>query len=166
MGTEAVRFLVLCMAGWIHARQLEVIDFLREENRVLRDQLGGRRLRFTDDQRRRLAVKGRIVGRRRLGEFAGVRPPHHAADLHPPGLEVDHEQHQVANEPSEREHLDREESVAAITPRCVRRKDEEPDGLSVHRGAMVARPVIDMACDEQWQRSEMPRVFRRRSFGT
>jgi len=49
MGTEAVQFLVLWMAGWIHSRQLEVIDFLREENRVLREQLGGRRLRFTDD---------------------------------------------------------------------------------------------------------------------
>ena len=48
--------LVLWMAGWIHSRQLEVIDFLREENRVLREQLGGRRLRFTDDQRRRLAI--------------------------------------------------------------------------------------------------------------
>jgi hypothetical protein len=75
MGTEAVRFLVLWMAGWIHSRQLEVIDFLREENRVLREQIGGRRRRFTDDQRRRLAVKGRAVGRRRLGEFAGLVTP-------------------------------------------------------------------------------------------
>ena len=58
MGTEAVRFLVLWTAGWMHSRQLEVIEFLREENRVLREQLGGRRLRFTDDQRRRLVVKG------------------------------------------------------------------------------------------------------------
>ena len=75
MGAEAVRFLVLWMAGWIHSRQLEVIDFLQEENRVLREQLGGRRLRFTDDQQRRLAVKGRIVGRRRLREFAGLVTP-------------------------------------------------------------------------------------------
>src|SRR5262245_58610348 len=75
MGTEAVRFLVLWMAGWINSRQLEVIDFLREENRALYEQLGGRRLRFTDDQRRRLAVKGRIVGRPRLGEFAGLVTP-------------------------------------------------------------------------------------------
>jgi transposase InsO family protein len=59
----------------INSRQLEVIDFLREENRVLREQLGGRRLRFTDDQRRRLAVKGRTVGRRRLGEIAGLVTP-------------------------------------------------------------------------------------------
>jgi len=58
MGTEAVRFLVLWMAGWVNSRQLEVIDFLREENRALREQLGGRRLRFTDDQRRRLAATG------------------------------------------------------------------------------------------------------------
>jgi hypothetical protein len=35
MGTEPVRFLVLWTAGWIHSRQLEVIEFLREENRVL-----------------------------------------------------------------------------------------------------------------------------------
>jgi len=41
-----VRFLVLWMAGWIHSRQLEVIDFLREENRGLREQLGRRRLRL------------------------------------------------------------------------------------------------------------------------
>jgi hypothetical protein len=75
MGTEAVRLLVLWMAGWINSRQLEVIDFLREENRVLREQLGERHLRFTDDQRRHPAVKGRTVGRRRLGEFAGLVTP-------------------------------------------------------------------------------------------
>lgn len=71
LGTEPVRFLVLWMAGWIHSRQLEVIDFLREENRVLREQLGGRRPRFTDDQRRRLAVKGRIVGLPGAGDVLG-----------------------------------------------------------------------------------------------
>ena len=75
MGTEAMRFLIVWMAGWINSRQLEVIDFLREENRVLREQLAGRRLRFTDDQRRRLAAKGKIVGRRRLQEFTGLVTP-------------------------------------------------------------------------------------------
>jgi len=40
MGTEAVRFLVVWMAGWVNSRQLEVIDFLREGNRALREQLG------------------------------------------------------------------------------------------------------------------------------
>ena len=35
----------------------QMIDYLREENRILREQLDGRRLRINDDQRRRLAVK-------------------------------------------------------------------------------------------------------------
>jgi len=59
--TEALRFLIVWMAGWVHSGQLEVIDFLHEENRVLREQLTGRRLRFTDDQRRRLAAKGKMI---------------------------------------------------------------------------------------------------------
>ena len=36
----------------MNQRQLQAIDYLREENRVLREQLGDRRLRLTDDQRR------------------------------------------------------------------------------------------------------------------
>ena len=62
MGTEALRFLLMFFAGWVHRSQLEVICYLKEENRVLREQLDGRRLRFTDDQRRRLAAKGRPLG--------------------------------------------------------------------------------------------------------
>jgi len=46
-----------------------VIEYLLEENRVLREQLFGKRLRFTDAQRQRLAVKGRALGRKRLKEF-------------------------------------------------------------------------------------------------
>jgi hypothetical protein len=60
------------LAGWVNRRQQQVIDYLLEENRVLREQLGGRRLRFTDDQRRRLAAKGKLLGRRLLGKFAGI----------------------------------------------------------------------------------------------
>ena len=59
----------------MNQRQLQVIDYLREENRVLREQLGGRRVRLNDDQRRRLAVKGRALGRKILAEIATlVRP--------------------------------------------------------------------------------------------
>ena len=48
--------ILIALAGWINQQQLEVIEFLKEENRVLREQLKGKRLRFTDDQRRRLAA--------------------------------------------------------------------------------------------------------------
>ncbi len=53
------QILVAAMAGWITRKQDAVIDYLREENRVLKQQLGRRRLRLTDDQRRRLAVGGK-----------------------------------------------------------------------------------------------------------
>jgi putative transposase len=56
---DPFRFMLIAVAGWMNQRQLEVIDYLREENRVLREQLGGRRVRLNDDQRRRLAVKAR-----------------------------------------------------------------------------------------------------------
>ena len=50
-------------------------DYLLEENRVLRAAHGSRRLRLTDDQRRRLAVKGKVLGRRRLAAVAGIVTP-------------------------------------------------------------------------------------------
>jgi hypothetical protein len=48
--------LLVTLAGWINRHQQQVIDYLVEENRVLKGQLNGRRLRLTDDQRRRLAA--------------------------------------------------------------------------------------------------------------
>lgn len=63
------QFVVIMLAGWMNQRQQHVIEYLREENRVLREQLGGRRLRFNDDQRRRLAVRAQGLGRKLLIEI-------------------------------------------------------------------------------------------------
>ena len=52
-----------------------MIDFLREENRVLKEQLRGRRVRLTDDARRRLAAKGVALGRRLLESIATIVTP-------------------------------------------------------------------------------------------
>jgi hypothetical protein len=60
---DPFRFLLMAMSGWMNQQQLELIDYLREENRVLREQLGQRRLRFNDDQRRRLAVRVKGMGK-------------------------------------------------------------------------------------------------------
>jgi len=43
---DPFRFLLMAVAGWMNQQQLELVDYLREENRVLREQLGQRRLRF------------------------------------------------------------------------------------------------------------------------
>src|SRR6266849_9656155 len=54
---------------------LQIIDYLREENRVLREQLSGRRVRFSDDQRRRLAVRAKGLGRKLRAEVATIVTP-------------------------------------------------------------------------------------------
>jgi putative transposase len=69
------QILVAAFAGWISRHQDVVIEYLREENRVLKQQLGRRRLRLTDDQRRRLAVRGKAIGRRALSEVASLVTP-------------------------------------------------------------------------------------------
>ena len=72
---QPLQILVASLAGWIARQQDAVIEYLREENRVLKQQLGGRRLRLTDDQRRRLAVRGKAIGRRALTEVASLVTP-------------------------------------------------------------------------------------------
>jgi putative transposase len=72
MSAAPLQFLLLVFAGWVNRRQREIMEFLQEENRVLREQLGGRRLRFTDAQRRRLAAKGKALGRRVLDQLDGL----------------------------------------------------------------------------------------------
>ena len=72
---DPFRFVVIAVAGWMNQKQQHAIDYLREENGVLREQLGTRRLRFTDDQRRRLAAKAKLVGRRVLDEITDLVTP-------------------------------------------------------------------------------------------
>ena len=63
------------MAGWMNQQQQQAIEYFREENKVLREQLGGRRLRFADEQRRRLAAKAKGLGHGALGAVATVVTP-------------------------------------------------------------------------------------------
>jgi putative transposase len=66
MSTLPLQFLILTVAGWVNRNQQDVIEYLQEENRVLREHLGGSRLLFTDAQRRRLAMKARRLNRKTL----------------------------------------------------------------------------------------------------
>jgi putative transposase len=69
------QILVAAMAGWITRQQDAVVEYLREENSVLKQQLGRKRLRLTDAQRRRLAVRGKAIGRRALTDVASLVTP-------------------------------------------------------------------------------------------
>jgi putative transposase len=75
MSSPPLQFLLLLFSGWVTRKQLAVLEYLKEENRVLREQLCGRPLRFTDDQRRRLAVRGKVLGRTALRNVTGLLTP-------------------------------------------------------------------------------------------
>jgi putative transposase len=72
-----LQLLLATFAAWASRQKAGVIAYLIEENRVLKEQLGarGKRLRFTDDQRRRLAAKGKPLGRKALSQIAAIVTP-------------------------------------------------------------------------------------------
>ena len=72
---QPLHLFAIVLAGWLNRHQQAVIDYLIEENRVLKDQLEGQRFRFTDQQRIRLAVKAKVVGRRALVKLETLVTP-------------------------------------------------------------------------------------------
>ena len=75
LALDPFRLLLISLAGWLNQQQQEAIDYLQQENRVLREQLGGKRLRFNDAQRRRLAVRAKKLGWRMLHELTTIVTP-------------------------------------------------------------------------------------------
>lgn len=72
---DTFRLLLISLAGWMNQQPQDIIEFLQEENRVLHEQLGNKRLRMNDDQRRRLAVRAKKLGRRVLHELTTIVTP-------------------------------------------------------------------------------------------
>ena len=66
---------LVVLAGSVNRQQQEVIEYLRTENQVLKEKIGRKRILLSDDQRRRLAVKGKILGRKRLEDVATLFTP-------------------------------------------------------------------------------------------
>jgi putative transposase len=66
---------LLALAGWVNRNQQYMIEYLITENQILREKLGKKRILLDDDQRRRLAVKGKIVGRKLLLKIATIVTP-------------------------------------------------------------------------------------------
>jgi transposase-like protein len=72
---NVMKLMVVALAGWINQQQEDVIDYLREEVMILKELNGKKRLRFTDEQRRRLARKAKRIGFGRLKEIVGLVTP-------------------------------------------------------------------------------------------
>ena len=70
-----VPLLLLMFAGWINQYQQDMIEYLKEENRLLKERLGGRRIQFTEAERRRLARKAKVLGYQVLRELETLVTP-------------------------------------------------------------------------------------------
>ena len=68
-------YLLLILSGWVHRRQLVVIEFLQADNQLLKARLSGKRIRFTEAERALLARKAKAVGRRALLELDTLVSP-------------------------------------------------------------------------------------------
>jgi transposase InsO family protein len=71
----ALQMVLSALTAWLDRREREAVAYLIEENRLLRRQLGTRRPRLTDDDRRRLAARAYRVGRLVLREIATIATP-------------------------------------------------------------------------------------------
>jgi hypothetical protein len=76
----SLRLLLAALAGWLDRRQQDAVAYLIEENRILRGHIRGR-IRLTDAERRRLAVPGHRLGRRRLQDVATIVTPRHDSSM-------------------------------------------------------------------------------------
>ena len=69
------QLLLFTWVGWIHREQQQAIEYLRTENQVLWEKLGKKRILLNDNQRRRLAIKGKVLGRKALHQVATIVTP-------------------------------------------------------------------------------------------
>ena len=67
--------MVVAVAGWMNRQQQQVIEYQQAEIRALREMIGSKRLRFTDEQRRRLAAKAKVLERKLLRELGCLVTP-------------------------------------------------------------------------------------------
>ena len=72
---QPFHLLVMILAGWINDEQQRIIDFQRTEIDILKEKLGKKRILLDDEQRRRLAVKGKVLGRKLLEQMGCLFTP-------------------------------------------------------------------------------------------
>ena len=56
------KIVLAALSEFVRKEQEKVIEYLQSENQILRETLGGNRVLLSDEQRRRLAIKGKALG--------------------------------------------------------------------------------------------------------
>ena len=75
MKTQPMGMLLVMLAGWVNRYQQDVIEYLKEENKILREKLGKERILLNDRQRMRLARLGKRLGRKVLADMCCLFSP-------------------------------------------------------------------------------------------
>jgi transposase InsO family protein len=128
------------LLGSVNGHHRDALAYLIEENRILRAQLSGRRLRFTDEDRRQLAVRAFRLGRRALRQVATVVTPDTLLRWH---------RELVARKWTYARHAPRRGVLAEIRRAVVRMAEENPtwgytriQGALKNVGHLVGRSTI------------------------
>ena len=69
------QFLAAWVGVWVARHQADQTEYLKTVNRALLERLGKKRMRFTDAERKKLAVLGKKLGRKALAEVAMIATP-------------------------------------------------------------------------------------------
>ncbi|MHC4855891.1 MAG: hypothetical protein ACYS72_05760 [Planctomycetota bacterium] len=72
MRTRPWTMLLMMLAGWVNRHQQDMIEYLKEENKILREKIGKKRILLNDSQRMRLARLGKKLGRKVLEDAYGT----------------------------------------------------------------------------------------------
>src|SRR6202521_2461957 len=70
-----LQYVIAALAVCLNRQQQEVIDYLKEENRLLKGKLSGRKLQLSDAERRRLATRAKALGRKVLSHLDTLVTP-------------------------------------------------------------------------------------------
>ena len=150
---QAWQLLLVTLAGWINRHQQDVIEYIQEENRILRKKLKGKRIRFTDDERRRLAVKGKALGRSVLNQVASIVTPDTILRWHRKLVAMKYDG-------SAKRGPGRPRVTDEIPELTVRMAQENPGwgfttirGVLLNLGHTVARETVRNTLERTWHRS-------------
>jgi hypothetical protein len=121
------------MAGWLNRKQLDVINYLHAENEILKEQLEtkGVKLKLSNTQRRKLAKRGKKLGRKGLLEYASIVTPDTILYWHRKLVALKYTAKRKIN-------TDRQEEMAVIKEFCVKFAEENPKwGYARIQGALA-----------------------------
>jgi len=154
--------LIALVAGWLQRHQQHVITYLQEENRLLKAHLGGRRLRLTDTERRRLAALAYPLGRKRLKEVATLATPDTLLRWYKRLIA------QKFDGSMQRRQLGRPRVVEEVEQLVMRMAEENPTwGYRRHQGALanLGHPIDKITVRNILRRHHMDPAPQRRKAG-